>query len=97
MTIYTSNTRPARFTTRPTAALCSANRADWASSSGESARSRSGPVFGSLIHHHGLRQMDVRGQAGGQKTTLLTVVAYNLKKLLKYRPNRQLSLAVALP
>ena len=41
--------------------------------------------------------MDVRGQAGGQKTTLLTVVAYNLKKLLKYRPNRQLSLAVALP
>ena len=28
---------------------------------------------------------------------LLTAVAYNLKKQLKYRPERQVSLAVALP
>jgi len=55
------------------------------------------PVFGSLIHHYGLRRMNVRGLAGAHKTMLLTAVAYNLKKLLKYRPNRQLSLAVALP
>lgn len=27
----------------------------------------------------------------------LTAVAYNLKRLLKYRPERQLSLAMALP
>ena len=55
------------------------------------------PVFGNLIHHYGLRRMNVRGHAGAHKTMLLTAVAYNLKKLLKYRPNRQLSLAVALP
>ena len=55
------------------------------------------PVFGHLLHHYGLRRMNVRGHAGAHKTMLLTAVAYNLKKLLKYRPNRQLSLAVALP
>ena len=54
------------------------------------------PVFGNLIHHYGLRRMNVRGQAGARKTMLLTAVADNLKKLLKYRPQRQLSLAVAL-
>ena len=55
------------------------------------------PVFGHLLHHYGLRRMNVRGLAGAHKTMLLTAVAYNLKKLLKYRPQRQLSLAVALP
>ena len=55
------------------------------------------PVFGSLIHHYGLRRMNVRGRAGAHKTMLLTAVAYNLKKLLKYRPEGQLSLAMALP
>jgi transposase len=55
------------------------------------------PVFGNLIHHYGLRRMNVRGHAGAHKTMLLTAVAYNLKKLLKHRPNRQVSLAVALP
>ncbi|UOR00022.1 transposase [Hymenobacter sp. 5317J-9] len=55
------------------------------------------PVFGHLLHHYGLRRMNVRGQAGAHKTMLLTAAAYNLKKLLKYRPQRQLSLAVALP
>ncbi|WP_167856920.1 IS1182 family transposase [Hymenobacter aquaticus] len=55
------------------------------------------PVFGNLLHHYGLRRMNVRGQAGAHKTMLLTAVAYNLKKLLKYRLNRQVSLAMALP
>lgn len=55
------------------------------------------PVFGNLIHHYGLRRLNVRGLAGAHKTMLLTAVAYNLKKLLKHRPTRQLSLAVALP
>jgi hypothetical protein len=55
------------------------------------------PVFGNLIHHYGLRRMNVRGHAGAHKTMPLTAVAYNLKKLLKHRPNRQLSLALALP
>ena len=55
------------------------------------------PVFGNLLPHYGLRRMNVRGLAGAHKTMLLTAVAFNLKKLLKYRPNRQRSLAVALP
>ncbi|WBA43984.1 IS1182 family transposase [Hymenobacter canadensis] len=55
------------------------------------------PVFGNLIQHYGLRRMNVRGQAGAHKTMLLTAVAYNLKKLLKHRVNRQVSLAMALP
>ena len=55
------------------------------------------PVFGNLIHHYGLRRMNVRGQAGAHKTMLLTAVAYNLKKLLKYRPQQHVSVAMALP
>ena len=55
------------------------------------------PVFGNLMHHYGLRRMNVRGHAGAHKTMLLTAVAYNLKKLLKYRPQQHLSLALALP
>ena len=55
------------------------------------------PVFGNLLPHYGLRRLNVRGLAGAHKTMLLTAVAYNLKKLLKYRPQRQLSLAMALP
>ena len=55
------------------------------------------PVFGNLLPHYGLRRMNVRGLAGAHKTMLLTAVAYHLKKLLKHRPNRQRTLAVALP
>ncbi|AII54417.1 IS1182 family transposase [Hymenobacter sp. APR13] len=55
------------------------------------------PVFGNLLPHYGLRRMNVRGLAGAHKTMLVTAVAYNLKKLLKHRPQQQLSLAVALP
>ncbi|WP_201979908.1 IS1182 family transposase [Hymenobacter rubidus] len=54
------------------------------------------PVFGHLIHHYGLRRMNVRGHAGAHKTMLLTAVAYNLKKLLKHRPQRQISAAMVL-
>jgi transposase len=55
------------------------------------------PVFGSLIQHYGLRRTNVRGHAGAHKTMLLAAVAYNLKKLLNYRPTQQVSAAVALP
>jgi transposase len=55
------------------------------------------PVFGNLIHHYGLRRLNVRGHAGAHKTMLLTAIAYNLKKLLKYRPQQQVGAAMALP
>jgi len=47
------------------------------------------PVFGNLIHYHGLGRMNVRGQAGAHKAMLLTAVSYDLKKLLNHRPTRQ--------
>ena len=53
-------------------------------------------MFGNVIHH-GLRRVNVRSYAGVHKTMLLTAIAYNLKKLLKYRPQQQVGAAVALP
>jgi hypothetical protein len=55
------------------------------------------PVFGHLLHHYGLRRMNVRGRGSAHKTMLLTAVAYNLKKLLKHHPQQLLGVAVALP
>lgn len=55
------------------------------------------PVFGSLIHHYGLRRIGMRGKAGAHKAMLMAALAFNLKKLLKHRPAQHLSLAVALP
>ena len=48
------------------------------------------PVFGNLLPHYGLRRLNVRGLAGAHKTMLLAAIAYNLKKLRRHRPNRQL-------
>lgn len=55
------------------------------------------PVFGHLLHHYGRRRMNAHGLARAHKTMLLTAVAYNLKKRLKYQPQQQMSLAIALP
>jgi hypothetical protein len=55
------------------------------------------PVFGHLLPCYGRRRMNVRGLFGAHKTILLTALAYNLKKLLKHRPNRQVSLALPPP
>lgn len=55
------------------------------------------PVLGNLLHHYGLRRLNVRGLAGAHKTMLLTAVAYNLKKLLARRPLRAQGRVIALP
>jgi hypothetical protein len=55
------------------------------------------PVFGTLLHHYGLRRLNSRGLASAHKTMLLTALAYNLKKLLKHCPRRTHRLAIALP
>ncbi|SMB79962.1 transposase IS4 family protein [Hymenobacter roseosalivarius DSM 11622] len=55
------------------------------------------PVFGSLLQHYGLRQVNTRGRASAHKAMLLAAMAYNLKKLLKHHPKQCLGLAVALP
>lgn len=54
-------------------------------------------MFGNLIRHYGLRRMNVRGLAGAHKTMLLTAVAFDLKKLLRFRPQQHQSAVVALP
>jgi transposase len=53
------------------------------------------PVFGNLLYHYGLRRVNTKGQAAAHKAMLLSAVAYNLKKLLKYRPKRVVSVALA--
>ncbi|WP_243900368.1 IS1182 family transposase [Hymenobacter defluvii] len=55
------------------------------------------PVFGSLLHHYGLRRIHVCGQAGAHKSMLLAAVAYKLKKLLRAQPQQQVAMAVAVP
>jgi hypothetical protein len=54
------------------------------------------PVFGNLLQHYGLRRVGTKGRAAAHKAILLSAIAYNLKKLLKYQPNREASLALAL-
>jgi hypothetical protein len=53
------------------------------------------PVFGNLLHHYGLRRVNTKGQAAAHKAMLLSAVAYNLKKLLKHRPQHVVSVALA--
>jgi transposase len=54
------------------------------------------PVFGSLLHHYGLRRVGTKGQAAAHKAMLLSAIAYNLKKLLRQQPKQIPSVAVAL-
>lgn len=54
------------------------------------------PVFGSLLHHYGLRRVGTKGQAAAHKTMLLSAIAYNLKKLLKHQSKQVASVVLAL-
>jgi hypothetical protein len=54
------------------------------------------PVFGSLLHHYGLRRVGTEGRAAAHKAMLLSAIAYNLKKLLKHQPKQTARVAIAL-
>ena len=54
------------------------------------------PVFGSLLHHYGLRRVGTKGRVAAHKAMLLSAIAYNLKKLLKHQPKQTASMAIAL-
>jgi transposase len=54
------------------------------------------PVFGSLLHHYGLRRVGTKGRAAAHKAMLLSAIAYNLKKLLKHQPKQTVTVAIAL-
>lgn len=42
------------------------------------------PVLGSLIHFYGLRKIWVKGKSGASKVTIMSALAYNLKKYLRF-------------
>jgi hypothetical protein len=54
------------------------------------------PVFGSLLHHYGLRRVGTKNRAAAHKAMLLSAIAYNLKKLLKHQPTQTARVAIAL-
>jgi transposase len=54
------------------------------------------PVFGSLLHHYGLRRVGTKGRAAAHKAMLLSAIAYNLKKLLKHQPKQSARMAIVL-
>ena len=46
------------------------------------------PVFGSLINYTGLRRINTKGLEQANKGMLMAAVAYNIKKLLAYKPKQ---------
>ena len=54
------------------------------------------PVFGSLVQHYGLCRINVLGRSGAHKVMLLAAIAFNLKKYLKFKPNKVVSMAIAM-
>jgi transposase len=44
------------------------------------------PVFGSLINNYGMRKVNTRGIDLAHKAMLMSAIAYNLKKYMKYCP-----------
>ena len=51
------------------------------------------PVFGTLTEFLGMRKVNTRGIAAANKCMLMSAVAYNLKKYLKYEQKRIKSMA----
>lgn len=54
------------------------------------------PVFGSLVQHYGLRKINVLGKTGAHKVMLLAAVAFNLRKYMRFKPTKTISIAMAL-
>ena len=42
------------------------------------------PVFGSLTQHYGLSKIPMLGISGAHKTMLMSAVAFNIKKYMKF-------------
>ena len=52
------------------------------------------PVFGTLINFTGMRKINTRGIESANKVMLMAAMAYNLKKLVKYRARKGISRAL---
>ncbi len=55
------------------------------------------PVLGTLLNFMGLRKINTRGIKQAQKVMLLAASAYNLKKLLRFKPEKSQPAVMALP
>ena len=49
------------------------------------------PVFGTLINFTGMRKINTRGIESANKVMLVAAMAYNLKKLVRYRTRKDIS------
>ena len=54
------------------------------------------PVLGTLINFMGMKKVYTRGIAQAEKHVLMAALCYNLKKLLKVKPRKVESAAVAI-
>ncbi|GAA4431786.1 hypothetical protein GCM10023188_19680 [Pontibacter saemangeumensis] len=54
------------------------------------------PVFGSLVDHYGLRRVGVLGKSGAHKAMLLAAAAFNIRKYMRYKPKKSVSMAIAM-
>lgn len=52
------------------------------------------PVFGTLINFTGMRKINTRGIESANKVMLMAAMAYNLKKLIRYRTSKGISEAL---
>jgi transposase len=55
------------------------------------------PVIGTLINFVGVRRVNTKGIHQANKCLLIAAIAYNLKKLMKFKPRRALSVQSPLP
>lgn len=53
------------------------------------------PVLGTLINHHNMKRLNSRGMAQANKHVLMAALCYNLKKYLKFIPEKVLVIAQA--
>ena len=53
------------------------------------------PVFGTLINYMGLRKINTRGIESANKVMLMSAIAFNLKKVMKYSANQHRRAALA--
>jgi hypothetical protein len=53
------------------------------------------PVLGTLINHHNMKRINIRGMAQAGKHVLMAALCYNLKKYLKFNAKKVLLMAQA--
>lgn len=54
------------------------------------------PVLGTLVNFLGMRRVNTRGITKANKCMIMAAIAYNIKKMIKFKTNRPMAKAVAL-